>query len=259
MISINSIKLKLGVTVTYALLVILFNGCNTSPTIEETVAALKELQRVDSDGLSSENNQTDNSSQLDSRNVPLDSVSYWKMLRDSCPELFRKDALSPYEAMEMCRSREMLGGDSESGIDNYFKVYAKVLRMRSGNAMQPLRQSTLASMQQLYFIANELSGGGTFYSHMLARSEGEIEYSLYRFEKGEMDFSSFDFKKKHAALFRKWKKNIQKSLVKNGNSNLDLENQLLDSLSRMATLIETPFTLTYIEEFGSRFYSDLNF
>jgi hypothetical protein len=120
-------------------------------------------------------------------------------------------------------------------------------------------------MQLLYFIANNLSGGGTFYSHMLARSEGEIEYSLYKFEKGEIDFSTFDFKKNHDALFRKWKKNIRKSIAKNagnrmnGVSNPDIENQLLDSLSRMASLIETPFTLTYLDEFCHRFYSDLSF
>ena len=256
---INSRKSKRRMGAATALLLILFSGCNTPPSIEETVAALKNMQPAQSANPVIENIQSDNSSQMDSGNEPLDSVTYWKMLRDSCPELFRKDALSPYEAFDICKSAEMRGWDSESGIDNYFKRYAKVMRKRSGMAMEPLRQSTLASIQLLYFIANKLSGGGTLYSHMLARSEGEIEYSLYKFEIGEMDFKSFDFKKKHAELFRKWKKNIHKSIMKRGVANVDLENQLLDSLSRMETLIETPFTLTYMDEFGHRFCSDFNF
>jgi hypothetical protein len=262
---IYSRKLIKAKSAASALFVILFSGCNTPPSIEETVAALKNMQPAISDKPLIENTQSNNSVPADSRNVPLDSVSYWKMLRDSCPELFRKDALGPYEAFDKCKSLEMRGYNSELGIDQYFKRYARVLRTRSGKAMVPLRKATLESMQLLYFIANNLSGGGTFYSHMLARSEGEIEYRLYKFEKGEMDFSTFDFKKNQDALFRKWKKNIRKSIAKNsgnrvsGVSNPDIENQLLDSLSRMASLIETPFTLTYVDEFCHRFYSDLDF
>jgi hypothetical protein len=120
-------------------------------------------------------------------------------------------------------------------------------------------------MELLNFIANELSGGGTFYSHQLARSEGEIEYSLYKYEKGDLDFSSFDFKKNRDALFRKWKNNIHKSISRDGSTNftelsdVDLEKQLLDSLSRMKSLVKTPFTLTYLDELGHRLYSDLKF
>ena len=80
-----------------------------------------------------------------------------------------------------------------------------------------------------------------------------------------MDFSSFDFKKNRDSVFRKWKKNIHKSIAKNGGnamnqgSNLEVEKQMLDSLSRMESLIGTPFTLTYVDEFCHRFFSDLNF
>jgi hypothetical protein len=262
---INSRKSKLGTGPAIALLLILFSGCNTPPSIEETVAALKNMQPAQSERPSTENNQIDNSSQMDSRNAPLDSVTYWKMVRDSCPELFRKVPLSPYEAYDKCKSGYMIGWGCEVGMDDYFQMYAKVLRKKSGKAMEPFRQSTLEAMQLLYFIANKLSGGGTFYSHMLARSEGEIEFSLYKFEQGEMDFSDLDFDKERSALFRKWKRNIHKSITRDGSTNFtemtdaDLEKQLLDSLSRMKSLVKTPFTLTYLDEFGHRFYSDLKF
>jgi hypothetical protein len=100
---------------------------------------------------------------------------------------------------------------------------------------------------------------------MLARSEGSLEYSLYKFEKGETDFSNLDFDKEREVLFRKWKKNIHKSIAAkkienlNGLSDTDIEKQLLDSLSRIKSLVKTPFTISYLDEFGHSFYSDLKF
>jgi hypothetical protein len=44
-----------------------------------------------------------------------------------------------------------------------------------------------------------------------------------------------------------------------GVTDVELEKQLLDSLSQMKSLVKTPFTLTYLDEFGHRFYSDLIF
>ena len=42
-------------------------------------------------------------------------------------------------------------------------------------------------------------------------------------------------------------------------SDADLEKQLLDSLSRMNSLVKTPFTLTYLDELGHSYYSDLKY
>ena len=241
------------------------SGCSNTPSIEESITKLRAMSPQ------TESSSTANTVPKDtirqSENIParMDSVTYWKMVRDSCPELFRKVPLSPYEAFEKCKSAEMRGWDSEVGIDKYFQRYAKVLQKRSGKAMKPIRDDTQEAMQLLYFIANELSGGGTFYSHMLARSEGSMEYSLYKFEKGETDFSNLDFDKEREVLFRKWKKNIHKSITRDGSTNFtelsdaDLEKQILDSLSRMKSLVKTPFTLTYLDEFGHSFYSDLKF
>jgi hypothetical protein len=202
---------------------------------------------------------------LESDSAPMDSVTYWKMVRDSCPELFLKVPLSPYEAYDKCRSGYFVGGGCEGCIDNYFKLYAKVLRRKSGKAMKPIRNNTIEALRLLNFISHELSGGGTFYGHMMERSEGEMEHSLYKYEHGEMDFSTIDFDKERSALFRKWKKNIHESITRDGSMNFtelsdaDLEKQLLDSLSRMKLLVKTPFTLTYLDELGHRFYSDLKF
>lgn len=241
------------------------SGCSNTPSIEESITKLRAMSPQ------TESSSTANTVPKDtirqSENIParMDSVTYWKMVRDSCPELFRKDPLSPYEAFEKCKSAEMRGWDSEVGIDKYFQRYAKVLQKRSGKAMKPIRDDTQEAMQLLYFIANELSGGGTFYSHMLARSEGSLEYSLYKFEKGETDFSNLDFDKEREVLFRKWKKNIHKSIAAkkienlNGLSDTDIEKQLLDSLSRIKSLVKTPFTISYLDEFGHSFYSDLKF
>ena len=241
------------------------SGCSNTPSIEESITKLRAMSPQ------TESSSTANTVPKDtirqSENIParMDSVTYWKMVRDSCPELFRKVPLSPYEAFEKCKSAEMRGWDSEVGIDKYFQRYAKVLQKRSGKAMKPIRDDTQEAMQLLYFIANELSGGGTFYSHMLARSEGSMEYSLYKFEKGETDFSNLDFDKEREVLFRKWKKNIHKSIAAkkienlNGLSDTDIEKQLLDSLSRIKSLVKTPFTISYLDEFGHSFYSDLKF
>ena len=241
------------------------SGCSNTPSIEESISKLRAMSpKTES---SSTANTVPKDSIRQSENIParMDSVTYWKMVRDSCPELFRKVPLSPYEAFEKCKSAEMRGWDSEVGIDRYFQRYAKVLQKRSGKAMKPIRDDTQEAMQLLYFIANELSGGGTFYSHMLARSEGSLEYSLYKFEKGETDFSNLDFDKEREVLFRKWKKNIHKSIAAkkienlNGLSDTDIEKQLLDSLSRIKSLVKTPFTISYLDEFGHSFYSDLKF
>ncbi len=43
---IDSRKSKWGMSAASALLLILFSGCNTPPSIEETVAALKNIQLV---------------------------------------------------------------------------------------------------------------------------------------------------------------------------------------------------------------------
>ena len=241
------------------------SGCSNTPSIEESISKLRAMSPQTES--SSTANTVPKDSIRQSENIParMDSVTYWKMVRDSCPELFRKDPLSPYEAFEKCKSAEMRGWDSEVGIDRYFQRYAKVLQKRSGKAMKPIRDDTQEAMQLLYFIANELSGGGTFYSHMLARSEGSLEYSLYKFEKGETDFSNLDFDKEREVLFRKWKKNIHKSIAAkkienlNGLSDTDIEKQLLDSLSRIKSLVKTPFTISYLDEFGHSFYSDLKF
>jgi hypothetical protein len=202
-----------------------------------------------------------------SENIPtrMDSVTYWKMVRDSCPELFRKVPLSPYEAYDKCKSGYMMGWGCEVGMDDYFQLYAKVLRRKSGNSMKLIRNDTKEALRLLNFISHELSGGGTFYGHMLVRSDAEIEYSLYKYENGEMDFSSIDLDKERSGLFRKWKKNIHKSITRDGSMNftelsdVELEKQLLDSLSRMKSLVKTPFTLTYLDELGHRLYSDLKF
>ena len=241
------------------------SGCSNTPSSEESISKLRAMSpKTES---SSTANTVPKDSIRQSENIParMDSVTYWKMVRDSCPELFRKDPLSPYEAFEKCKSAEMRGWDSEVGIDRYFQRYAKVLQKRSGKAMTPIRKATKDAQRLLYFIANELSGGGTFYSHMLARSEGSLEYSLYKFEKGETDFSNLDFEKEREVLFRKWKKNIHKSIAAkkienlNGLSDTDIEKQLLDSLSRIKSLVKTPFTISYLDEFGHSFYSDLKF
>ncbi len=249
-------------TVTFGLLIV---GCSNTPTVEESLAKIREMNPQGENSSESKVNPRDTFKSMESYSASMDSATYWKMVRDSCPELFRKVPLSPYEAYGKCNSRYMIGWGCEVGMDDYFQMYAKVLRKRSGKAMEPFRQSTLEAMQLLYFIANKLSGGGTFYSHMLARSEGEIEFSLYKFEQGEMDFSDLDFDKERSALFRKWKRNIHKSITRDGSMNFtelsdaDLEKQLLDSLSKMKSLVKTPFTLTYIDEFGHRLYSDLKF
>ena len=261
----NTRKLNLGISAMSLLFVLLISGCHNPPSIEETLASLRSMQPARSQNSSVENKRTDSSSQIDNRTAPMDSVTYWKMVRDSCPELFRKVPLSPYEAYDKCQSGYFVGGGCESCIDNYFELYAKVLRRKSGKAMKPIRNDTQEALRLLNFISDELSGGGTFYGHMLERSEGEMEHSLYKYEHGEMDFSTIDLDKERSALFRKWKKNIHNSIVAkkidnfNGVSDTDLEKQLLDSLSKMKSLVKTPFTLTYLDEFGHSFYSDLKF
>jgi hypothetical protein len=244
-------------TVALGLLIV---GCSSTPTVEESLAKIREL-----------NPQGENSSESkvalrDSiKSMESDSATYWKMVRDSCPELFRKVPLSPYEAYDKCKSGYMTGWGCEVGMDDYFQMYAKVLRRRSGKEMIPIRNDTQEALRLLNFISHELSGGGTFYGHMLARSEGDLEYSLYKYEHGEMDFNKIDLEKGRSELFRKWKNNIHKSITRDGSMNFtelsdaDLEKQLLDSLSKMKSLVKTPFTLTYIDEFGHRLYSDLKF
>jgi hypothetical protein len=240
-------------------------SCSNTPSIEETIAHLKTLYPQTVSVVDTAKVQIETVPVIESLTVPMDSVTYWKMVRDSCPELFRKVPLSPYEAFEKCQSAEMRGWDSEVGIDNYFQRYAKVLRRKSGKAMKSIRNDTQEAMRLLNFISHELSGGGTFYGHILVRAEGDLEYSLYKYEHGAMDFIAIDLVKERGELFREWKKNIHKSITRDGSMNftdlsdVELEKQLLDSLSRMKSLVKSPFTLTYLEEFGHRFYSDLNF
>lgn len=244
---------------------LLLTSCSNTPSIEETIAHLKTLYPQTVAFADTTKVQIDTIQVNGSITNPMDSVTYWKMVRDSCPELFGKVPLSPYEAYDKCKSGYFVGGGCESCIDNYFELYAKVLRRKSGKAMKPIRDDTKEAMELLNFIANKLSGGGTFYGHMLLRAEGEIEYSLYKYEHGEMDFSAIDLDKERSALFRKWKRNIHNSITRDGSMNftelsdVELEKQLLDSLSRMKSLVKTPFTLTYLDELGHRFYSDLKF
>ena len=254
--------LKRILTVTAGLLIV---GCSNTPTLEESMAKIRAMNPQRENSTESRVVPQDTIKSIESGSAPLDSVTYWKMVRDSCPELFRKVPLSPYEAYDKCRSGYFVGGGCEACIDNYFELYAKVLRRKSGKAMKPIRDDTKEAMELLNFIANKLSGGGTFYGHMLVRAQGEIEYSIYKYEHGEMDFSSIDLDKERSALFRKWKKNIHKSITRDGSLNFtelsdaDLEKQLLDSLSRMNSLVKTPFTLTYLDELGHSYYSDLKY
>lgn len=241
------------------------SGCSNTPTIEESTSKLRAMSPQKESSSTTNIVPRDTIRQSENIPAPIDSVTYWKMVRDSCPELFRKVPLSPYEAYDKCRSGYFVGGGCESCIDNYFKLYAKVLRRKSGKEMKPIRNDTQEALRLLNFISHELSGGGTFYGHMMERSEGEMEHSLYKYEHGEMDFSTIDLDKERSTLFRKWKKNIHKSITREGGMNfsgvtdVELEKQLLDSLSRMKSLVKTPFTLTYLDELGHRFYSDLIF
>ena len=240
-------------------------GCNNTPTVEESISKLRAMSPQTESSSTANTVPKDTIRHSENISTRMDSITYWKMVRDSCPELFRKVPLSPYEAYDKCRSGYFVGGGCEGCIDNYFKLYAKVLRRKSGKAMKPIRNDTQEALRLLNFISHELSGGGTFYGHMMERSEGEMEHSLYKYEHGEMDFSTIDLDKERSALFRKWKKNIHKSITRDGSTNFtelsdaDLEKQLLDSLSRMKSLVKTPFTLTYLDELGHRFYSDLKF
>lgn len=250
---------------TILLLGLFLTSCSNTPSIDETSAHLKTLYTQTAAIIDTAKVQIDTIPVNESITNPMDSVTYWKMVRDSCPELFRNVPLSPYAAYAKCKSGYFVGGGCESCIDNYFELYAKVLKRKSGKPMKPIRDDTKEAMELLNFIANKLSGGGTFYGHMLLRAEGEIEYSLYKYEHGEMDFSAIDLDEERSALFRKWKKNIHKSITRDGSMNftelsdVELEKQLLDSLSRMKSLVKSSFTLTYLDEFGHRYYSDLKY
>jgi hypothetical protein len=249
-------------TVASGLLIV---GCSNTPSIEESTSKLRAMSPQTESSSTANTVPRDTIRKPENIPAPMDSLTYWEMVRDSCPELFRKVPLSPYEAYDKCKSAYFVGGGCESCIDNYFELYAKVLRRKSGKPMKPIRDDTKEAMELLNFIANKLSGGGTFYGHMLLRAEGEIEYSLYKYEHGEMDFSSIDIDKERSALFRKWKRNIHNSITRDGSMNftelsdVELEKQLLDSLSRMKSLVKTPFTLTYLDELGHRYYSDLKY
>jgi len=244
---------------------ICIGGCNNTPTVEESISKLRAMNPQAESSSTANIVPKDTIRQSENIPAPMDSVTYWKMVRDSCPELFRKVPLSPYEAYDKCESGYMIGWGSEVGMDDYFQVYAKVLRKRSNRTSRSIRRETMESLKLLNFITTQLSGGGTFYSHMLSRSEGEIEYSIYRMEHGEIDFSPVELEKERSVLFSKWKKNIHNSLVAkkidnfNGVSDSDLEKQLLDSLSKMKSYTNTAFTLTYLRGFGRSYSSDLNF
>jgi len=257
--------LKRAMSAASVVLVILFSGCNKPPSIEETVAALKNMQPTHSDKPANENTQSNNSIPADSRNAPLDSVTYWKMVKDSCPELFRKDPLSPYEAYDKCKSGYMIGWGCEVGIDDYFQMYAKVMRKRSGKGNIPLRKETMEAMKSLNMLAGHLAGGGTFFGHSIVRVAGDLEYSLFQYEHGQMNFDDIILEKERKELFKSWRRNIRNSLKLRATcndhemTNAELELLVNETFKDVETLVRTPFTLTFIREYVHGYYNDFKY
>ena len=244
----------------------LFIGaCNNTPSIEESTSKLRAMNPQTEPSSTANTVPRDTIRQPKNIPAPMDSVTYWKMVRDSCPELFRKVPLSPYEAYDKCQSGYMIGWGCEVGIDDYFQRYAKVLRKKSGTEIIPLRKATFEVMKWLNMIASQISGGGTFFGHSIVRLEGDLEYSLYQFEHGLLNFENIELENERKELFKLWRRNIRKSLKvrttsnQNEFTNAELELLVNNTLKDVEMLVKTPFTLTFIREYVHRFYNDFNY
>jgi hypothetical protein len=137
---------------TFGLLIV---GCSNTPTVEESLSKIREMNPQRENTSESKAIPRDTIKSLESDSAPMDSVTYWKMVRDSCPELFRKVPLSPYEAYDKCQSAYMIGWGCEVGMDDYFQIYAKVLRKKSGAEIIPLRKATFEAMKWLNMLAGQ--------------------------------------------------------------------------------------------------------
>lgn len=249
-------------TVTFGLLIV---GCSNTPTVEESLSKIREMNPQRENSSESKVDPHDTFKSMESDSASMDSATYWKMVRDSCPELFRKVPLSPYEAYDKCNSRYMIGWGCEVGMDDYFQMYAKVLRKKSGAEIIPLRKATLEAMKWLNMLAGQIAGGGSFFGHSIVRLEGDLEYSLYQFEHGQLNFENIVLENERKELFKFWRRNIRKSLkvrtTSNQNEirNAELELLVNNTLKDVEALVKTPFTLTFIREYVHRFYSDFKY
>ncbi len=240
-------------------------GCSNTPSVEESTSKLRAMSPQTESSQTANTVPKDTIRQLENIPAPMDSVTYWKMVRDSCPELFRKVPLSPYEAYDKCQSGYMIGWGCEVGMDDYFQMYAKVLRKKSGAEIIPLRKATLEAMKWLNMLAGQIAGGGTFFGHSIVRLEGDLEYSLYQFEHGQLNFENIVFENERNELFKFWRRNIRKSLkvrtTSNQNEITNAEFELLvnTTLKDVEALVKTPFTLTFIREYVHRFYDDFKY
>jgi hypothetical protein len=257
--------MKTPIRIITIFLSIFVSSCSNTPTLEESIAKIRALNPQAAASFQPDTSQRDTAVRSENIPAPLDYVTYWKMVRDSCPELFRKVPLSPYEAYDKCKSSYMIGWGCEVGMDDYFQLYAKVLRKKSGAEIIPVRKATLDAMKWLNMLASQIAGGGTFFGHSIVRLEGDLEYSLYQYEHGQLNFENIVLDKERKELFKLWRRNIRNSLKvrttsnQNEIKNAELELLLIGTLKDLEALVKTPFTLTFIREYVHRLYNDFKY
>lgn len=122
-----------------------------------------------------------------------DTVSFPKeIIRQTMmdyPELYLAIPQHPDLAYAISRYKENYDKDircnwtSEVGQDNYYILYAYLLKHRNGlEKYKKMRDTLIQIYREINGINADLAEGGTYYAHQYRRIQGFAEYSIYRYK-----------------------------------------------------------------------------
>ena len=111
-----------------------------------------------------------------------DTLKYEKeefnLMVDNHPELFSEYTQDPYQCYN-CKA-DITDFASECGKDNYFILYAHLLKQKNGlDNNKVMRKKMIAIYKNINSLFAQFQNGGSYFGHQNTRIIGYAEYSIY--------------------------------------------------------------------------------
>jgi len=144
--------------------------------------------------------------------------------------------------------------NSEVGQDNYYLLYAYLLKNNNGTIKsQEERTKLTAVFEDINKIYDSINNGGTYYAHEYSRIPVYVEYSIYQGKKNDYYVKNYDISKQKSLYINSIKQLITDELNNNFDVNRNeipqLKKKLIETVNHMDGLITNTFYLKMAQQF----------
>ncbi|MCB9262867.1 MAG: hypothetical protein H6607_10875 [Flavobacteriales bacterium] len=177
---------------------------------------------------------------------------------DNHPELFIENPDEPDQSF-YCNSGNGEFG-SEAGQDNYYILYAYLLKQKNGiDNNQKMRKKLIDIYANINTLFSRFQHGGTYFGHQYARIEGYAEYSVYIYLQSKDHIEkTYNITKQKEFYIKSLRQLIDdESKIDHatfGNDKIALSKELNKIVDNLNNLITDNFYLRRAQEFQYRHY-----